>query len=400
MKIPDSYLPTAQQPSASNEKDVEAVSQEIKEKMGIDFDLCVGNGYVSEPKDSHIKILDVSKLESDFFDSKMFKSSEEKFGALINANTKNIIQITLKDGEKAKFNILFSNTSRSAFSQVICSVGKEAELSLFEWHASQPKEDSVVGVINETKVDVRAKVNIVVLHCENENTAVLDMHRGSVEANGSLVQHRIYVGGRYTRARGSISVIGNMAHTENSEVVFGTGDQKIDLCTDIINYAKGSFALLDSKAVLADTSRCILKGFASIKDGAVSSRSLVHERGLLLDNTAKIDSLPGMSVDEYDVKATHSSATAPIDENTIFYLGSRGIGKEQANILIVDGFLGGSITSVKDPKIVAAMSAILHDKVISRKYGHIPKASDESMLIGTGHGEEGERLLEEHYKYR
>lgn len=391
---------SAQQTDTPNAKDVESLSEEIKEKTGIDFDLYVGNNYVSEPKDPHIRVLDVGELKSDFFDKKLFRSSEDKFAALINANTKKIIGITLKDGEKAKFNILFSNTSRSAFSQVLCSVGKEAELNLFEWHCSQSNEDSVVGIINETVVDARAKANIVILHSENENTAVLDMHRGTVEANGSLVQHRIYVGGRYTRARGLVSVNGNMAHTENSEVVLGTKDQRIDLCTAMVNYTKGSFALLDSKAVLADTSRCILKGFASIKDGAVSSRSLVHEKGLLLDNTARIDSLPGMSVDEYDVKATHSSATAPVEENAIFYLGSRGIGKEQANILIVDGFLGGSITSIKDPKIVAAISAILHDKVINKKYGCIPKVSEESMLIGAGHGEEGERLLEEHYKYR
>ncbi len=379
---------------------MEVEAKAISEKTEIKFDVLVGSNYISRPNDSHIQVIELQKGAGKFFDNKLFKSGDDKFAALINAKAERAILIKLAKGEKASFNILFANTLQHIFSQVVCEVEEGAELTLFEWHASNQKHSSAAGIINEARIGERAKANIIVMHNENENTAVLDMHDATVQSNGSLVQHHVYVGGRYTRARGRISVSGSDAHTDNSEIVLGSKDQKIDICTDIINDAKGSLAVLDSKAVLADTSRCILKGFAKIKDGAVGSRSMVHERGLLLDNTAKIDSIPGMAVDEYDVKATHSSATAPIEEEAIFYLGSRGMSKDQANILIVDGFLGNNITTIKDPKIVYAISSILHNKVISKKYGLVPEQREESMLIGTGHGEQGEKLLEEHYKYR
>ncbi len=384
----------------SDETAVRSYEKGVAEKMDIRFDLVLGSNFVSVPKNKHIEILQAGSMERGFFDGKLFKSADDKFAALINAKTERIIRIKLGKGEKESFNIMFVNTSRQLFSQVICEVAEGAELDLFEWHGSDAQRSSVQGIINEAKIEERAKMNLVVLHNENENTAVLDMRKGTVKSHGSFVQHFAYIGGRVTRARGSVNLNGNDAHTDNAEIVLGTLDQKMDICTDIVNAAKGSLALLDSKAVLADTSRCILKGFASIKDGAVASRSFVHERGLLLDNTAKIDSIPGMSVDEYDVKATHSSATAPIDEESLFYLGSRGMSKTQANLLLVDGFLGSNITKIKDTRIVYAISSILHDKVINKKYGIVPELREESMLIGTGSENDGERLLEEHYKYR
>lgn len=378
----------------------ESYRKEVSTNMEIEFDLIVGSDYASTPKDKHIEVIEICNLDSHFFENKLFKSIDDKFAALINAKTQRIIKIKLGKEEKGRFNLMFANTSRYMFSQVICELEEGAHLELFEWHGSRAKENSISGIINEAVLGERAKANIVVLHNEDQNTLVLDMHKGTVSSYGSLVQNFTYIGGRITRARGTVNLNGSEAHSDNGEVVLGTYDQKMDICTNIVNAAKGSLALLDSKAVLADTSRCILKGFASIKSGAKGSRSFVHERGLLLDSTCKIDSIPGMGVDEYDVKATHSSATAPIDEESLFYLGSRGMSKDEANLLLVEGFLGGNITKINDAKIVYAISSILHDKVVNKRYGIVPQLREESMLIGSGHSEDGERLLEEHYKYR
>ena len=95
-----------------------------------------------------------------------------------------------------------------------------------------------------------------------------------------------------------------------------------------------------------DTSFCQLKGYARVLKGASGARSFVHERGILLDKGARVDGLPDMSVDESDVKATHSSATAPVDEETVFYLMSKGIPEVGVKKLIVSGFLSESISKM------------------------------------------------------
>ena len=96
-----------------------------------------------------------------------------------------------------------------------------------------------------------------------------------------------------------------------------------------------------------DKSFCIMKGFAKIEKGATKAKSYVHERGILLDRGARVNGLPDMSVDENDVKATHSSATAPVDPESVFYLMSKGIDEIGVRKLLVTGFFANSISKMQ-----------------------------------------------------
>jgi len=57
----------------------------------------------------------------------------------------------------------------------------------------------------------------------------------------------------------------------------------------------------------------------------------------LISLKAKVEAIPSLMVDENDVVASHAASSAPIDENMVFYLMSRGIPKEDAQKLIVRG---------------------------------------------------------------
>ena len=48
---------------------------------------------------------------------------------------------------------------------------------------------------------------------------------------------------------------------------------------------------------------------------------------------------PNLYVDEYDVEATHSSFTGPFDQNIQFYIETRGLSKEKAEQLLLEGLL-------------------------------------------------------------
>ena len=157
-------------------------------------------------------------------------------------------------------------------------------------------------------------------------------------------------------------------------------------------------ASLESKAVLTDSSFCILKGFAKVMKGASKSRSFVHERGILLDKRARVDALPDMSVAESDVKATHSSATSPVDPETVFYLMSKSIDELGVKRLIVSGFLAESISKMHNDAARRLSISLVNDKLERKAFGHIPKIDKEKLWE---FGEEREKdLFIGHYKYR
>lgn len=74
------------------------------------------------------------------------------------------------------------------------------------------------------------------------------------------------------------------------------------------------------------------------KHGQLSD-SFVTQHFMLLDESAEAEAIPSLEIEADEVKASHAATIAPLDENKIFYLKSRGIKESDARKLIIEGFL-------------------------------------------------------------
>jgi Fe-S cluster assembly protein SufD len=61
-------------------------------------------------------------------------------------------------------------------------------------------------------------------------------------------------------------------------------------------------------------------------------------RNIVLSEHAKADAIPNLEIEANDVKCGHAASVGPVDEETVFYLQSRGIPADEAERLIVSGF--------------------------------------------------------------
>ena len=59
---------------------------------------------------------------------------------------------------------------------------------------------------------------------------------------------------------------------------------------------------------------------------------------LVLSDSARADSIPGLEIEANDVRCTHGATAGRVDEDMIFYAQARGIPRETAIRLIVEGF--------------------------------------------------------------
>jgi len=59
---------------------------------------------------------------------------------------------------------------------------------------------------------------------------------------------------------------------------------------------------------------------------------------LLLSNSSRADSIPGLEIEADDVRCTHGSTTGKVDEEMIYYAQCRGFTRKEAMRLIVTGF--------------------------------------------------------------
>jgi Fe-S cluster assembly protein SufD len=91
-------------------------------------------------------------------------------------------------------------------------------------------------------------------------------------------------------------------------------------------------------------------------------------KNLLLSGDALIDTKPQLEINNNDVKCTHGSTIGRLDEDSIFYLRSRGIGLEAARSLLTYAFASEIINGIK----VEPLRAKLDNLVATRLQNGLP----------------------------
>lgn len=68
----------------------------------------------------------------------------------------------------------------------------------------------------------------------------------------------------------------------------------------------------------------------------------------MLSDQARGDANPILMIDEFEVTAGHAASVAQVDETQLWYLMSRGIPRQEAEWLVIRGFLMQAISQIKD----------------------------------------------------
>ncbi|MDO5471990.1 MAG: SufD family Fe-S cluster assembly protein [Akkermansia sp.] len=115
--------------------------------------------------------------------------------------------------------------------------------------------------------------------------------------------------------------------------------QVIDQHTRQIHHVGNATSNLLYKNVVDDSATAIFAGNIYVAPGAHHTDAYQSNRNMLLSEKATVHSLPGLEILADKVRCSHGSASAPMDEEQLFYLLSRGIPRADALNLVAYGFL-------------------------------------------------------------
>lgn len=93
------------------------------------------------------------------------------------------------------------------------------------------------------------------------------------------------------------------------------------------------------RALASGRGRAVFTGQLRVREGASGSEAYEEARGLLRSPEASADLLPELEILNHDVRASHGAAVGPLDEEARHYLMSRGLSAEEAEAMLVRGFL-------------------------------------------------------------
>ena len=105
------------------------------------------------------------------------------------------------------------------------------------------------------------------------------------------------------------------------------------------------------KGVLGKNAKAVYQGRIFVDSKAQKTDGYQLSKAILLDETSEFNAKPELEIYADDVKCSHGSASGSLNENSIFYLMSRGLNYKQSKELLINGFLLDVIEKITDNQI-------------------------------------------------
>ena len=208
-----------------------------------------------------------------------------------------------------------------------------------------------------------AQVQYVSLQRMGEGGVYLASQRTLAERDSTLDTLNVALGGSVGRVDLNARLLGPGANSDMLGLYFGDSNQHFDFNTSQDHVAPHAHSDLLYKGALDGTARGIFRGIIRVHDGAQGTDAYQTNRNLILSDKAIATSLPNLEIEADDVRCSHGATVGQLDAEALFYLMSRGLRREQAERLVVLGFLGEVLSKLPLGGVVEKVTQAIEAKL-------------------------------------
>lgn len=288
--------------------------------------------------------------------------------------------------------IRFSNKQKSMnrgiFNKNFIILEDEAGLNLFtEYSSGISKSDKDViffGHSQDIFAGKNSKLTFTEMQLFSNNVSSIINRRVEAEKGSFISLATGYFGGKTTRARSCSYLTGDKSHVEDLQIIIGSQEEKYDLVTSIYHSGINTKGIVDVKGVMGGKSQMTLKGMNKIENKAYEADTFLGGHAMLLSSEARANIIPGLEIDNRNVKAKHSAAVAPIDDELLFYMQSRALDKQISTKLIITGFLESIVKRIPINSVKEQINEIIELKFENMVFyrDNQPKQKELSAVKG------------------
>lgn len=261
--------------------------------------------------------------------------------------------------------LFLSDDAEACFSPHVLIVAEtHSSVTYVENFVSSFESGSLVqnGIV-EVFVKPGAKVSVASVHNMGESVTDLTYRRAVVE-NDAAVEWVIGEMNYGNSMSDTTSILKGSGSDSDAKVIcVGTQDQKLNLTTRVVHFGKSSTSDMITRAVMRDQATAIINGVTKIEKGATGTNGQQTEKVLMLSPKARGDANPILLIDEDDVKAGHAASVGQVNKEQVYYLMSRGISKDEAERLIIYGFLAPVVSEIPIKNVEEQLQRLVERKL-------------------------------------
>jgi Fe-S cluster assembly protein SufD len=254
----------------------------------------------------------------------------------------------------------------SVFPHTVLVADEGAEITCIDRYVSPDLTNTMSNAVVEIYGGPGSRVSYVGLQDWGRGVTHLSVQRAHLERDAQLRSLAVAFGATLSRMEAESLMDGDGSSSEMLGVYFGDGDQHFDFRSIQDHVGSRTASDLLYKGAMKGSSSAIYSGTVIIREGAHQCNAYQTNRNVLLSETSKAFSIPNLEILTNDpVRCGHAASTGPVDDDTMFYIQSRGIPEREAERLVVFGFFQEVLDRVNLPEIrrglEAAIAAELED---------------------------------------
>ncbi len=245
----------------------------------------------------------------------------------------------------------------------IVVVGQGASVTYFDEYISPPaQKQAFVNAMVEIFVEPGATFQYISLQNFAKNVYHFAHRRAIIDRDARMNWLIGTFGSELTKSSVSSLLHGEGAETQMLGVAIGEKDRFIDQHTHQIHEAPHTKSDLLFKNAVTEGGRTVYRGVIRIARHAQQSDAYQANKNLMLGENARAESIPALEIIANDVRCTHGATVGKLEPDLLFYLQTRGLPRQEAKRLLVNGFFHPVLQHVPHEYIANRMYSIIEER--------------------------------------
>lgn len=253
-----------------------------------------------------------------------------------------------------------------SYPRTFVHAGSGSQATLIESYICLTDTAHSTNYLTNAVTEIYADENAVIDHYKlnQESSAAYHIANTQIELqqNSNFTSHSITLGGLIVRNDINAGLRAEGIECTLNGLYMGRDRQLIDNHTAIDHAMPHCNSHEVYKGILNGRARGVFNGKIFVREDAQKTDAKQTNKTLLLSNEASIHTKPQLEILADDVRCTHGATVGQLNADALFYLRTRGIGKEQARALLTFAFANDIVNRIKvEPVRIELERALLND---------------------------------------
>ena len=316
---------------------------------------------------------DKSKIKINSYDKSIdYKTSKNPLVCLNHALAENGYSLEVESDYKFKKVLVIYNFFKKDVENKILNnknkikLNENSELHVLEYNNNQSNSKFINNIYENIILEKNSKFKNLIIQRNKSDAFYHKFIKNKLSSNSDYSNFIFSSGLRFNKIDVECDLVEENSKCNILSALFLKKDEHQEIKTLVNHLAPNCKSNQRVKNVLSAESKGVYQGKIYVKDIAQKTDAYQLSKALLLNDNAEFNSKPELEIYADDVKCSHGSSSGNIDEDSLHYLMTRGLSRNNSTKLLIKGFLNDIIELIKSPSIKNFIESELEQQIDGR----------------------------------